>query len=857
MTVTIRILCLAMLLLAAPVAAQTVVLYENDFSSTDLSDFAIGGTGCSDNASAWFVEDGKLVYDEGGCLDECTMLRYPNSSFNFTVEFDARVVRGDQFRMQLPFTPGDAGATVTVGDRLDGYNVCIRDVNTSNGGCYADGGDWIYAYDWNHYEVSFSYGVIRVVINGSERKVFDQHASIPPNGTFAFLPPGTPTCNTRLEIDNLSVQARAPEVELRVSSGGNPAPEGADVTLWATIRYAQTNNLYPVNHVFGPAGGTYQFTMGPDPITFGLHADNPQGSAVAQLTVHSADPEFQYFTAWPSAPYPGDATEITWAATSGDSIVIDGINVTTTDMEGSLTRWFDHPVTLRGDLWSGGVVVDQVWRGISPRLPQLTAWSVSDGLVVPGAQVTVSWNVTASDSVLIEPLGFVSTANFGGVETTITEPTDFVLRSFYNQHELVSDTLHVGIEPPVINAFVTSPSWVGPGEQTNLVWNVNYADSLRIEPLGVTVYDATGSVPHLPAGDETFVLHHWAGDYAATDTAHVYVRDMAIASFTANPSSVIVGESSLLSWEVTNPEAEVEFMDEAGMPVVGDRLVAPAFTTTYHLTARLDGLIRTASATVEVSGSPPGTNNIYLVPDPTDLSDRIPDPQVGQAFDVYAVSIQPEPLVIGGFAFRMELPSGLLLASTEYLTGGTNYAAAPDHLVLLSTCLPMPPSPVLARFTLLPLTPDVVDGSVTLTPEAVPLPYDRWGLTDCSQAEWVPFDHVRDLRLGGDIETAVEPGTGDAPPASDRLEMVGAAPNPFNPTTTVRFVMPHPGTARIRVVDGAGRVVRSDAVVAGAGEASWTWYGRHDDGRTAASGAYWVAVELEGKRATTRVTLLK
>jgi hypothetical protein len=65
------------------------------------------------------------------------------------------------------------------------------------------------------------------------------------------------------------------------------------------------------------------------------------------------------------------------------------------------------------------------------------------------------------------------------------------------------------------------------------------------------------------------------------------------------------------------------------------------------------------------------------------------------------------------------------------------------------------------------------------------------------------------------------------------------APNPFNPSTTIRFANPARGAVRLRVFDVSGRLVRTlvdEVREAGLHEA--TWDGRDQGGRAAASGVY-------------------
>jgi peptidoglycan-associated lipoprotein len=80
----------------------------------------------------------------------------------------------------------------------------------------------------------------------------------------------------------------------------------------------------------------------------------------------------------------------------------------------------------------------------------------------------------------------------------------------------------------------------------------------------------------------------------------------AIAQFTAEPSSIQRGESSVLRWEVTGSVSNVAINQGVGtVQATGNTRVSPASSTTYVLTATGPGGSNTASATVSVVTPPP------------------------------------------------------------------------------------------------------------------------------------------------------------------------------------------------------------------------------------------------------------
>lgn len=83
-------------------------------------------------------------------------------------------------------------------------------------------------------------------------------------------------------------------------------------------------------------------------------------------------------------------------------------------------------------------------------------------------------------------------------------------------------------------------------------------------------------------------------------------------------------------------------------------------------------------------------------------------------------------------------------------------------------------------------------------------------------------------------------------------------PNPFNPTTTIRFELPREGAVTIEVYDVSGRKV---AVLAdgefGPGEHAVAWDGRRTDGSEVASGVYFYRMTSDGFEAGRKMVLLK
>ncbi len=90
------------------------------------------------------------------------------------------------------------------------------------------------------------------------------------------------------------------------------------------------------------------------------------------------------------------------------------------------------------------------------------------------------------------------------------------------------------------------------------------------------------------------------------------------------------------------------------------------------------------------------------------------------------------------------------------------------------------------------------------------------------------------------------------------MTLHGAAPNPFNPITNIRFDLPRSSHVRVTVLTMDGRRVNTLADRAfGEGSHAVRWQGQDHTGRTMGSGTYLYVIEADGERQMGSMTLLK
>jgi hypothetical protein len=115
-----------------------------------------------------------------------------------------------------------------------------------------------------------------------------------------------------------------------------------------------------------------------------------------------------------------------------------------------------------------------------------------------------------------------------------------------------------------------------------------------------------------------------------------------------------------------------------------------------------------------------------------------------------------------------------------------------------------------------------------------------------------------ELMFRGIVE---DDGTGmdDSSDEVIRRMALGNFPDPFNPVTSVRYELPHPGRVTLRVYDVSGRLVRELVSAEAHDSGSYTvpWDGRDGTGEKVASGTYFCRLCLDGAMLTDKMLLVK
>lgn len=174
------------------------------------------------------------------------------------------------------------------------------------------------------------------------------------------------------------------------------------------------------------------------------------------------------------------------------------------------------------------------------------------------------------------------------------------------------------VPPPVISSFTADPTALcveklGSTTRTTLAWSVGGATAIAISPQPGSGLAAEGraTVPLQQTTTYTVTASNSGG--TTTRSVTVFVEEPPYgASIGVNPTSILAGGSSTLSWTLPSGATGDIQPGVGAVSSSGQRTVSPLATTTYTLTARsAHGCTTTRSATLTV------TRLIIIAPTPT------------------------------------------------------------------------------------------------------------------------------------------------------------------------------------------------------------------------------------------------
>ncbi|MCP4687719.1 MAG: hypothetical protein GY859_06695, partial [Desulfobacterales bacterium] len=151
-----------------------------------------------------------------------------------------------------------------------------------------------------------------------------------------------------------------------------------------------------------------------------------------------------------------------------------------------------------------------------------------------------------------------------------------------------------------------NPAIIMRGDSSLLTWTSENAITASLDN-GVGDVALDGSLVVSPSETTTYTITAVGQDGSASASATVIVLDAASISveLTADPETILLGETSILTWDSTNAVSASLDQGVGDVSLDGSLPVSPEETTTYTITARGPG--GEASASVTVTVIPPPT----------------------------------------------------------------------------------------------------------------------------------------------------------------------------------------------------------------------------------------------------------
>jgi hypothetical protein len=300
--------------------------------------------------------------------------------------------------------------------------------------------------------------------------------------------------------------------------------------------------------------------------------------------------------------------------------------------------------------------------------------------------------------------------NAYGLSGTLDEVRIFSQALTAAQVEAIYLYKGAGGTDPVINSFTATPATIDAGASSTLSWTTTGASTVSISP-NVGATPTSGSVSVTPAATTTYTLT--ATDTAGWVTAQTTVTvtpngppPPVISSFTTNPSTIIAGQGSTLSWATTGATSVSISPSVGTIGASGSVVITPAATTTYTLTATGTGGTATAQTTITVTPLllPPTISSFTATPNSVAPggSATLAWVTVGAT----TVSIAPTVGTVAVSGSATVQPA----ATTTYTITATNLAASVTGTVTVTVTLP---APTITSFTATP-SAIIPGGSSTL-----------------------------------------------------------------------------------------------------------------------------------------------
>ncbi len=243
-----------------------------------------------------------------------------------------------------------------------------------------------------------------------------------------------------------------------------------------------------------------------------------------------------------------------------------------------------------------------------PPPPPVCVLSASPTSINQGSSSTLAWTTTNGTSFSInQSVGSVTPVSSGTKSVTPSVTTTYT-GTVVGAGGVATCSTTVTVIPPSAPTCVLSisPSSINQGGSATISWTSTNATSGTIDNgVGAATPVASGSKTVSPSTNTTYTgtFTGPGGTVTCSRTITVVPPNAPVCTLSANPTSIVTGGSSTLSWTTSNATTfSINQSIGSVTPVpAGTRVVSPTVTTTYTGTATGPGGTATCSTVVTVT----------------------------------------------------------------------------------------------------------------------------------------------------------------------------------------------------------------------------------------------------------------